>query len=100
VWIQSLHNLHCPTCGRRLVQRARRCQVPGAAAPRYVGEVGTLTCQEGHPLPGRGALYAYRAQRRHPARATVREVAGPLRDGARSVIGSSWGSGEERAVPG
>jgi hypothetical protein len=74
VWIQSLHNLHCPTCDRRLVQRARRCLVPGTAELRYVGEVGTLTCEKGHPLPGRAALYAYRAQRRHPVCASVREV--------------------------
>ena len=67
VWIQSLHHLHCPTCDRRLVQRAQRCLVPEEGAVRYVGEVGTLTCEEGHALPGRSALYAYRTMRRQRA---------------------------------
>ena len=77
VWIQSVHNLHCPTCDRRLVERAGRYRVAHRPAPVYVGEVETLTCRDGHLLPDRGELYAYRDDRGIPRQATVREVAPP-----------------------
>jgi hypothetical protein len=77
VWIQSVHNLHCPTCGRRLVQRAGRYAVPARRRPVYVGEVGTLACRSGHPLPDRESLYAHRDRIGVPWTAPVREVAPP-----------------------
>ena len=77
VWIQSVHNLHCPTCDSRLVEQAGRYVVSDRPAPVYVGEVETLTCRGGHPLPDRNTLYAYRDGRGIPARATVAEVAPP-----------------------
>jgi hypothetical protein len=79
VWVESLHNLHCPRCDARLVQRARRCFVPERAAHHYVGEVGTLRCPRGHRLPGRDTLYDYRAERGHPVCAPVAEVVAPHR---------------------
>jgi hypothetical protein len=78
IWIQSLHNLHCPRCDSRLVQRAGRFFVPERAAHYYVGEVGTLACPGGHPLPEREVLYAYRSERGHAVSAPVAE-AGPPR---------------------
>lgn len=74
IWVQSLHNLHCPSCDHRLLQRARRFFVPERAAHYYVGEVGTLVCPCGHSLPDRDALYAHRAERGHAQRAPVAEV--------------------------
>lgn len=90
VWIESLHNLHCPSCGRRLVQRGRRCHVAHRPGPHYVGDVGTLTCAQGHPLPDRVALYDYRARHGHAASAAVREVPPP-----RGVAqpGGAWSRG-------
>jgi hypothetical protein len=76
VWIQSVHNLHCPSCDTRLVQRGR-CAVPEQGAARYVGEVGTLACPSGHVLPDRPVLYAYRDRRGLAGSAPVREVPGP-----------------------
>jgi len=78
IWVQSLHNLHCPRCDRRLVQQANRFFVPERAAHYYVGEVGTLVCPGRHPLPSREALYDYRAARGHPLHAPVSEVAPPI----------------------
>lgn len=77
LWIQSLHNLHCPTCDTRLVEQAGRYAVAHLPAPVYVGEVATLTCREGHPLPDREVLYAYRDERGIPASAPVHEVEPP-----------------------
>lgn len=79
VWISSLHNLHCPRCGVRLVQRAARCLVGERAAPVYVGKIGTLVCPGGHPLPCREALYAYREEHGHPPTAPVTETSSPVR---------------------
>ena len=78
-WIHSLHNLHCPTCDRRLVQRAGRHFHSVVGSPVYVGEVGTLSCPEGHPLPERQELYDYRSRRGHAAAASVAEVGPPAR---------------------
>jgi hypothetical protein len=77
VWIQSVHNLHCPTCDSRLVEQAGRYRVSDRPAPVYVGEVETLTCPDGHVLPDREALYDYRDRRGIPAQASVTEVAPP-----------------------
>jgi hypothetical protein len=77
IWVQSLHNLHCPNCDRRLVQRAGRHFHTELHAPIYVGEVGTLSCPDGHPLPCRQQLYDYRAQRGHAPSAPVVEVLPP-----------------------
>jgi hypothetical protein len=77
VWIQSVHNLHCPRCGTRLVQQAGRYDLPYRPAPVYVGEVETLTCRAGHALPDRNTLYAYRDRRGLPWQTPVREVAPP-----------------------
>ncbi|MGY1824576.1 hypothetical protein [Geodermatophilus sp. SYSU D00079] len=77
VWVQSVHNLHCPACGTRLVEMAGRYAVPRRRGPVYVGEVGTLTCRSGHALPDRAALYAYRDQRGLPPQTPVREVSPP-----------------------
>jgi hypothetical protein len=77
IWVQSLHNLHCPSCDRRLVQRAGRHFVPERGAHYYVGEVGTLVCPDGHPLPDRETLYAYREARGHASSAPVAEVGRP-----------------------
>lgn len=79
VWIRSVHNLHCPTCGSPLVERAGRYTVLDRPVPVYVGEVETLTCQEGCPLPDRRALYAYRDLLGVPASAPAREVEPPRR---------------------
>ena len=77
VWILSVHNLHCPTCDRRLVERAGRYRLAHRAAPVYVGEVETLTCRDGHVLPDRSALYDYRERRGIARQAAVTEVAPP-----------------------
>jgi hypothetical protein len=79
VWIQSLHNLHCPRCDTRLVQQAGRFTVPERETPVYVGEVGTLACPAGHPLPERTLLYAYRARSGHATHAPASEVVPPAR---------------------
>ena len=77
LWIQSVHNLHCPTCDTRLVERGRRCALQHRARSVYVGEVGTLTCAYRHPLPDRVALYDYREEQGHPPVAPVAEVPAP-----------------------
>lgn len=77
IWVQSLHNLHCPRCDTRLVQQAGRFFVEERPQPVYVGEVGTLACPGGHALPEREVLYAYRAERGHPPTAPVAEVFPP-----------------------
>jgi len=82
VWILSPHNLHCPGCDTRLIERAGRFAVPGRPGPVHVGEVGTLRCRAGHPLPDREQLYAQRDERGRPRTAAVREVAPPEVAGA------------------
>ena len=77
IWIQSLHNLHCPRCDNRLVQQAGRFFVEEKAALMYVGEVGTLTCPDGHRLPDRQTLYDYRSEQGHAPSAPVTEVVPP-----------------------
>ena len=79
LWIQSLHNLHCPRCDERLVQQAARVPLPGRQVHVYVGEVGTLACPAGHRLPDRESLYDYRARAGHAWRAEVTEVSPPRR---------------------
>jgi hypothetical protein len=79
IWVESLHNLHCPRCDSRLVQQARLCFVPERAVHHYVGEVGTLACPGGHSLPEREILYAYRSERGHAISAPVAEVVPPRR---------------------
>ena len=77
IWVQSLHNLHCPRCDRRLVQQAGRFFVPERRRHVVVGEVGTLACPAGHRLPDREELYAYRAQAGHAPSAPVRPARPP-----------------------
>jgi len=77
VWILSVHNLHCPECGSRLIERAGRYIVPGRPQPVHVGEVGTLRCPGGHSLPDRAQLYAHREAQGLPRSAEVWEVAPP-----------------------
>ena len=77
VWIQSLHNLHCPSCDRRLVQRGRLHFHSQLRSPVYVGDVGTLLCPQRHRLPDRRDLYDYRAQRGYAPAAPVSEIAPP-----------------------
>jgi len=77
VWILSVHNLHCPACGTRLVERAGRYTVAGRREPVYVGEVSTLCCPGGHPLPDRAELYAQREAQDRPSTAEIWEVAPP-----------------------
>ncbi|MGY1841618.1 MULTISPECIES: hypothetical protein [unclassified Modestobacter] len=77
VWVQSVHNLHCPRCNSRLVEQAGRFAVAERPSPVYVGEVGTLQCPEGHVLPPRDVLYAHREQRGLPRAAPVAEVDAP-----------------------
>lgn len=77
VWILSVHNLHCPRCGTRLVEKAGRFVVPGRNAAVHVGEVDTLTCRAGHALPDRDQLYAHRDQRGLARTAAVQEVVPP-----------------------
>ena len=74
IWVQSVHNLHCPSCDSRLVQRAERRFHAERQIPVYVGEVGTLSCPDGHPLPDRQELYDYRAQQGHAPAAPVSAV--------------------------
>ncbi|WP_460682896.1 hypothetical protein [Modestobacter lapidis] len=90
VWILSVHNLHCPSCDTRLIERAGRFAVPGRPGPVHVGEVGTLCCRAGHPLPSREDLYAHRDAQGHPWTAPVLEVAPP--SGVRSEAGPSSAS--------
>jgi len=78
VWIESVHNLHCPRCDTRLLQRGGRFLVPERGAFMYVGEVGTLERRNGHPLPDGSVLYGYRDQRGYPRGAQVREVPDPM----------------------
>ncbi|MFQ1002727.1 hypothetical protein [Modestobacter sp. SSW1-42] len=77
VWILSPHNLYCPGCETRLIERAGRFAVPGRPRPVHVGEVGTLRCRAGHPLPSREELYAHRDEQGRPRTAAVWEVAPP-----------------------
>lgn len=79
LWVQSVHNLHCPLCDERLVQQAARVPLPGRQVHVYVGEVGTLACPAGHHLPAREALYAYRTEAGHAPGAPVTEVRPPRR---------------------
>ncbi|MGY1738272.1 hypothetical protein [Geodermatophilus sp. SYSU D00684] len=76
--VQSLRNLHRPQCGDRLVQRAGRHFHTALRAPVYVGEVDTLTCPTGHPLPDRQELYDHRDRLGFPAGAPVAEVVPPV----------------------
>ena len=78
LWIESLHNLHCPSCDRRLIERATLHLPDGQRDPVVVGEVGTLQCPTGDPLPDRAFLYALRAVTGRPAVAAVREVPPPV----------------------
>lgn len=82
VWILSLHNLYCPGCDTRLIERAGRFTVPDRPWPVHVGEVGTLRCRAGHRLPSREELYAHRDERGRPRTAAVREVVPPAAEGA------------------
>ncbi len=91
VWIQSLHNLHCPTCGARLVEQAGRYEVPERSRPVYVGEVGTLCCTAGHPVPPREELYDHRERRGLPRSAPVREVVPPA--GTTVTTAERWAAG-------
>jgi hypothetical protein len=77
IWVSSVHNLHCPTCDNRLVELAGRFAVREHPAPVYVGHVETLTCRDGHPLPDRESLYAYRDEQGLPPKAPIQEVAPP-----------------------
>jgi hypothetical protein len=78
-WIHSLHNLHCPKCDSRLVQLAGRHFHSQLGSPVYVGQVGTLSCPQGHPLPDRRELYEYRARHGYAVAASVSEVVPPVR---------------------
>jgi hypothetical protein len=77
IWIECLHNLHCPRCERRLVQRAGRHFHSRLQQPVYVGKANSLACPLGHRLPERQELYAYRAARGHAVTAPVSEVVPP-----------------------
>jgi hypothetical protein len=97
VWILSPHNLHCPRCETRLIERAGRFEgVPGRRGPVHVGEVGTLSCRQGHLLPSREELYAHREQRGHPRTAAVREVLPPEGAPATGPAASPVGSRLDR----
>jgi hypothetical protein len=77
VWIRSVHNLHCPTCDARLVERGERFVVRERRTVMYVGDVGTQVCRNGHALPDRESLYSYRDAKGHPRSAPVSEVSAP-----------------------
>ncbi|WP_143087050.1 hypothetical protein [Geodermatophilus ruber] len=78
VWIESLHNLHCPTCESRLVEHAGRFDVIGRPDPGYTADPRTLMCPSGHVLPDdQHALYEHRDNRGYPQEATTREVRAP-----------------------
>lgn len=80
VWIENLHNLHCPTCDARLVARAGKFEPMGRPDPVYQEEGSSLTCPAGHQLPDGAELYAYanRAGHEVPAMGSpVREVPAP-----------------------
>ncbi len=77
VWIESLENLHCPTCDARLVVQAGRFDPIGRPDPVYTADGRTQRCPDGHQLPDDGALFAYRDQQGHPAEAPTREVRPP-----------------------
>jgi hypothetical protein len=79
IWGQSLHNLHCPQCDRRLMQRASRRFHTERRIPVYVGQVGTLRCPSGHGLLGIQALYDYRDMQGHPSTAPVSEITSSVR---------------------
>jgi hypothetical protein len=72
VWIESAHNLHCPTCDARLVEQAARIDVlnevrGGPTHPKYQVDGDSLTCPSGHQLPSVDDLYAYRDEQGHDA---------------------------------
>lgn len=83
--IESVHNLHCPTCDARLLEEAGRFQVLGEVR----GEPGPVkyvvdgnrapVCPADHPLPDVAALYAYRDSKGYPPEAPAREVPWPYR---------------------
>jgi hypothetical protein len=77
VWIQSLHNLHCPNCDSRLIERAHRHFHSALGTDVYVGDVHTLSCPDGHLLPDRQQLYDYRAEQGHAPVAPVAELSLP-----------------------
>lgn len=74
VWIESMHNLHCPTCDGRLIERAGRHDVMQRPDPVYIADAASGRCPEGHPLPHSDALYAYRDAQGHPAEAPFKEL--------------------------
>jgi hypothetical protein len=78
-----MHNLHCPTCNLRLIERAGRFEVLGEVlgtpkARKYVGS-GEYVCPAGHQLPEADALYAYRDRQGHPPESSFNEVPWPHR---------------------
>ncbi len=78
VWIESLHNLQCPTCDARLVEQAGRVHPIRQLDRIYHSDPRTLTCPAGHQLPvDHHALYAYRNEHGHPQDAPIREVPRP-----------------------
>ncbi len=80
VWIENLHNAHCPTCDTRLIARAGCFRPVGRDTPTYVQDGRSLTCRAGHALPQERDLKAYNNEHGHmppPADATVREVEPP-----------------------
>lgn len=77
VWIESLHNLHCPTCDSRLIEPAGRHDVLGRADPVYLVDGHSAVCPNGHTLPEPDELYAYRDRAGHPMEISAREVPPP-----------------------
>lgn len=77
-WIENRHNLHCPTCDARLIERAGRHDVMQRPDPVYVSDPTTLTCPAGHRLPeNQDELYEYRDSHGHQQEAPIREVPPP-----------------------
>jgi hypothetical protein len=78
VWIESMHNLHCPTCDDRLIERAGRFDVLGKSTPTYVGDGNRPpVCPNGHAQPPVEQLYVYRDEKGYPPEAPFSEVPPP-----------------------
>ena len=75
-WIESLGNLHCPTCDARLVAQGSLYRPLGRPDPIPVTGSRPF-CPNRHALPSDEELVAYREQQGYSAEAPSREVPGP-----------------------
>jgi hypothetical protein len=82
VLVESMENLHCPTCDARLIHWAGRHEVLGSVigmpgSIRHVAGAQRPTCPNEHPLPGDDILRQYRDRRGYSPTEPYREVLPP-----------------------